>query len=251
MKSAPTGSERARSYLAGPHKRDGRLCSLAVAPARWRPKRSVAQRVLAKRQWRQWTLCYPMGCVRMAKFQHRRHGSRSRISTPSAMRRAAPHAPHGQPNGCKNCSYSSALNHLGRAAAPRRGPRIQALTPPQPPRTRCASHSSRTSPATRLAAATLRPFLPAPRRKPRLRVRSRMHSHDAAHRSTQVAPPLLRPPPHARRQHRQAPASNGAQFHRRPIRFAAKILVTYTSSIRMISARRQGTSILRIDLDYE
>ena len=57
-------------------------------------------------------------------------------------------------------------------------------------------------------------------------------SHDAAHRSTQVAPPLLRPPPRARRQHRQAPASNGAQFHRRPIRFAAKILVTYTSSIR-------------------
>ena len=40
------------------------------------------------------------------------------------------------------------------------------------------------------------------------------------------------PLPHARRQHRQAPASNGAQFHRRPIRFAAKILVTYTSSIR-------------------
>ena len=40
------------------------------------------------------------------------------------------------------------------------------------------------------------------------------------------------PLPRARRQHRQAPASNGAQFHRRPIRFAAKILVTYTSSIR-------------------
>ena len=140
--------------------------------------------------------------------------------------------PSAQATFCKNCSYSSALNHLGRAAAPRRGPRIQALTPPQPPRTRCASHSSRTSPATRLAAATLRPFLPAPRRKSRLRVRSRMHSHDAAHRSTQVAPPLLRPLPHARRQHRQAPGSNGAQFHRRPIRFAAKILVTYTSSIR-------------------
>ena len=140
--------------------------------------------------------------------------------------------PLAQATFCKKCSYSPPLNRPDRAAAPRHGPRIQALTPPQPPRTRCASHSSCTSPATRLAAATLRPFLPAPRRKPRLRVRSRMHSHDAAHRSTQVAPPLLRPPPHARRQHRQAPASNGAQFHRRPIRFCRQNLGHYTSSIR-------------------
>ena len=133
--------------------------------------------------------------------------------------------PLAQATFCKKCSRSPPLNRPDRAAAPRHGPRIQALTPPQQPRTRCASNSSRTSAPARLAVATLRPFLPAPRRKSRLRVRSRMHSHDAAHRSTQVAPPLLRPPPHARRQHRQAPASNGAQFHRRPIRFAAKILV--------------------------
>ena len=152
--------------------------------------------------------------------------------------------PSAQATFCKKCSYRVALNRPDRDAALHRGPRIQTLTPPHPPRTRCASNSSRTSAPARLAVATLRPFLPAPRRKSRLRVRSRMHSHDAAYRSTQVAPPLLRPPPHARRQHRQAPASNGAQFHRRPIRFAAKILVTYTyQSLSLSSIRRYSTVV--------
>ena len=117
--------------------------------------------------------------------------------------------PLAQATFCKKCSYSPPLNRPDRAAAPRHGPRIQALTPPQQPRTRCASNSSRTSAPARLAVATLRPFLPAPRRKSRLRVRSRMHSHDAAHRSTQVAPPLLRPPPP-----RPTPASSGARQQR-------------------------------------
>ena len=145
--------------------------------------------------------------------------------------------PSAQATFCKKCSYSPPLNRPGRAAAPRRGPRIQALTPPQPPRTRCASHSSRTSPATRLAAATLRPFLPTPRRKPRLRVRSRMHNHDADHRSSQVAPPLLRRLPHARRQHRQAPAGNGAQSTAGRSVLPPKSLVTYISSIRTSRSR--------------
>lgn len=131
--------------------------------------------------------------------------------------------PLAQATFCKKCSYRVALNRPDRDAALHRGPRIQTLTPSHPPRTRCASNSSRTSAPARLAVATLRPFLPAPRRKSRLRVRSRMHSHDAAHRSTQVAPPLLRPPPP-----RPTPASSGARrqrsrIHRRPISFAAKI----------------------------
>ena len=119
--------------------------------------------------------------------------------------------PSAQATFCKKCSRSPPLNRPDRAAAPRHGPRIETLAPPHVPRTQCAPHSSRTSAPARLAVATLRPFLPAPRRKPRLRVRSRMGTHDAADRSNQAAPPLLRRLPHARRQHRQAPAGNGAE----------------------------------------
>ena len=140
--------------------------------------------------------------------------------------------PSAQATFCKKCSYRVALNRPDRDAALHRGPRIQTLTPPHPPRTRCASNSSRTSAPARLDAATLRPFQPAPRRKPRLRVRSRMGTHDAADRSNQAAPPLLRRLPHARRQHRQAPAGNGAESTAGRSVLPPKSLVTYTSSIR-------------------
>ena len=145
--------------------------------------------------------------------------------------------PLAQATFCKKCSYSPPLNRPDRAAAPRHGPRIQALTPPQQPRTRCASNSSRTSAPARLAVATLRPFLPAPRRKPRLRVRSRMGTRDAADRSNQAAPPLLRRLSRARRQHRQAPAGNGAESTAGRSVLPPKSLVTYTSSIRYSSYR--------------
>ena len=140
--------------------------------------------------------------------------------------------PSAQATFCKKCSYRVALNRPDRDAALHRGPRIQTLTPPHPPRTRCASNSSRTSAPALLDAATLRPFQPAPRRKPRLRVRSRMGTHDAADRSNQAAPPLLRRLPHARRQHRQAPAGNGAESTAGRSVLPPKSLVTYTSSIR-------------------
>ena len=140
--------------------------------------------------------------------------------------------PSAQATFCKKCSRSPPLNRPDRAAAPRHGPRIETLAPPHVPRTQCAPHSSRTSAASRVDAATLRPFQPAPRRKPRLRVRSRMGTHDAADRSNQAAPPLLRRLPHARRQHRQAPAGNGAESTAGRSVLPPKSLVTYTSSIR-------------------
>ena len=148
--------------------------------------------------------------------------------------------PSAQATFCKKCSYRVALNRPDRDAALHRGPRIQTLTPPHPPRTRCASNSSRTSAPARLDAATLRPFQPAPRRKPRLRVRSRMGTHDAADRSNQAAPPLLRRLPHARRQHRQAPAGNGAESTAGLSVLPPKSLVTYTSSIRMFKGRKNN-----------
>ena len=146
--------------------------------------------------------------------------------------------PSSQATFCKKCSRSPPLNRPDRAAAPRHGPRIETLAPPHVPRTQCAPHSSRTSAASRVDAATLRPFQPAPRRKPRLRVRSRMGTRDAADRSNQAAPPLLRRLPHARRQHRQAPAGNGAESTAGRSVLPPKSLTTMAFSIIMARSDR-------------
>ena len=56
------------------------------------------------------------------------------------------------------------------------------------------------------------------------------------------------PPPSPRPTPASSAASNGAQFHRRPIRFAAKILVTYTSSIRMWRPRGMHWALAKLGM---